>query len=74
MEIDPQIYRALVVASALRFYKKTGRKINESYTPKNMMRVAHEITGIKFKARAYEAAAIALMEFAAKREQELREQ
>ena len=57
-------YRATVVASALRLYARTGMKANRAYTPANMMRVAQEIIGQKFKARDYLGAADALKAWA----------
>lgn len=35
-------FRALSIASGLRFYAKTGMKINRAYTPSNMLRAATE--------------------------------
>jgi hypothetical protein len=56
-------YRAVAVQHALRFYAKTGCKVNTLYTPKNMMRVASEITGQEFKPRDYQRAINALGEW-----------
>ena len=56
-----QTYRAIVIKSGLKLYAKTGMKPNRAYTPSNMMAVASEITGKKFKARDY-AGAIAALE------------
>lgn len=53
-------YRAVVLASALRFYVKHKHPISRAYTPKAMMRTAERILSTKFPARAYEAAAQAL--------------
>jgi len=58
------VYRATVFASALRLYAKTGIKVNRAYTPTAMMKVATEITGVKFKARDYEGAAEVLTTWA----------
>lgn len=59
--VDPQVFRALLVAKGLEFYVKTGgMKLNRQYTPKNMLAVATEVTGLKFKARDYLGAAAAL--------------
>jgi hypothetical protein len=58
--INPMVYRTIVIAKGLEFYAKTGMKVNTAYTPRRMMRVAEEITGRKFKARAYMEAANAL--------------
>lgn len=60
-------YQAAVIASALRAYARTGMKMNRAYTPKAMMAKAAEITGKKFKARDYEGAAKALVEWADER-------
>jgi hypothetical protein len=46
---DVNIYRCIVIASALRLYAKTGMKVNRAYTPTAMLRVASEETGLKFK-------------------------
>lgn len=54
------VYVATVLASGLRLYAKTGIKPGRSWTPKNMMAKAAEITGLTFKARAYNEAADAL--------------
>lgn len=55
-----ELTRALVLASALRMYAKTGMKANTAYTPKNMRLTTEKITGKKFKARDYLAMADAL--------------
>jgi len=57
---DVNIFRAIAIASALRFYAKTGMKVNRAYTPRNMLNAAAEMTGRKFKARDYIGAADAL--------------
>ena len=57
---EVQVYRAIVIKSALRFYAKTGMRVNRAYTPTAMLRVAQEITGMKFKRGQYEEAAQAL--------------
>lgn len=58
------VFQATVIASALDLYRKTGLKANRAYTSRNMMATAAAITGRKFKARDYEAAAKALREWA----------
>jgi hypothetical protein len=58
------IYRATVIASALRTYAKTGLRMNRAYTPSAMMKAAADITGRKFKARDYLGAADALKAWA----------
>lgn len=63
--MSPALYRALAIASGLRLYARTGLRPNKAWTPTAMMRVAREITGCTFPARAYEAAADALSRWAA---------
>lgn len=60
MSVDPAIFQALVIASGLRLYAKTGMKPNRAYTPSAMMAAARGITGQTFKARDYLKAADAL--------------
>ena len=60
--VDPQVYRALVIAKALKLYANTGIKANRAYTPTNMLNVATEITGRKFKRGQYMEAHDAIME------------
>lgn len=62
--IAVSIYRATVIASALRMYARTGMQANRAYTPAAMMRAAKEITGKKLKARDYIGAADALKAWA----------
>jgi len=50
-------YRAIVLASGLKLYAKTGMRPNRAYTPTAMMREAARITGKRFKPRAYLEAA-----------------
>lgn len=56
------VYRITVIASALRFYAKTGMKVNRAYTPTAMLNAASEMTGKKFKRGQYLEAAVALDE------------
>ena len=56
-------YQAVVLKTALRFYAKTGMKVNRAYTPTRMLSLAGEITGQKFKRGQYEPAAVALEEW-----------
>lgn len=56
-------FQATVLKSALRFYAKTGMKVNSSYTPTRMLALAGEITGQKFKRGQFELAAVALEEW-----------
>jgi hypothetical protein len=58
---NPQIFQAVVIASALKMYANTGMMANRAYTPKNMMCSAAILTGKKFKARDYLGAADALL-------------
>lgn len=43
------LFRARVMASALRLYGSTGIKANRAYTPSAMLRVATEYTGKTYK-------------------------
>lgn len=58
--INPEIYQTLAIAKGLEFYAKYHRPINTAYTPYNMMYAAEQLTGKKFKPRAYIEAANAL--------------
>lgn len=58
------VYGAIVVAKGLEVYAKTGMKVNRAYTPANMMKMATQVTGKKFKARDYLGAAEALRAWA----------
>lgn len=58
------VYRATIIASGLRFYAKTGMKMNRAYTPSNMLKAATDMTGRTFKRGQYEEAARALTELA----------
>jgi len=55
-----EVFRAKTVASALKLYARTRMKVNRAYTPTNMLAVATEITGKKFKRGQYMEAAEAL--------------
>ena len=57
---DVNIFRAIAIASALRFYSKTGMRVNRAYTPKAMIAAASQMCGRTFKARDYIGAAEAL--------------
>ena len=63
LTVSPEVYQAIAIKHGLKFYAKTGKKVNRLYTPANMMRMASQITGRKFAPRAYIAAADALEEF-----------
>lgn len=55
-----EIFRAAAICSALQLYADTGIKANRAYTPRNMMAAAAQITGKKFKPRAYYDAVLEL--------------
>lgn len=57
---EVSVYVAITLKSGLRMYRDTGMKPNRMWSPKNMMRKAEEITGIKFKPRDYTGAIDAL--------------
>lgn len=57
---DVNIFRGVVIASALRFYAMTGMRINRAYTPTAMLRAAAKIKGRKFKRGQYLEAADAI--------------
>jgi len=59
-----EAFRAITIAHALRFYAKTGMKMNRMYTPTRMMKVASSITGKTYKARDYVGAADDLQRWA----------
>ena len=54
------VFAMAAIASALRFYAKTGMRVNRAYTPKAMIAAATRYTGQQFKARDYLGAAAAL--------------
>lgn len=56
-------YRALVIASALSLYAKTGMRVNRAYTPAAMLKAASGITGKAYKRGQYQQAATDLREF-----------
>ena len=41
-----EIYRMTVIHSAMKLYLKTGLKANRMYTPKNMLGVIEQKTGV----------------------------
>lgn len=65
------IYQAIVLASSLRLYAKTGIKPTRGVGPKHMMKLAEQITGLKFKAKEYILAAEALRTWADKTKAEI---
>jgi hypothetical protein len=56
-------YQAIVLKSALKLYARTGMKVNRAYTPTNMLKLAGQITGQKFKRGEYMPAHDALAEW-----------
>lgn len=58
--MNPYIFQAKVIASALRLYAKTKTKVNRAYTPTNMHAMVTKITGKTFKRSQYLEAADAL--------------
>lgn len=66
--IGMRVYRATIIAHALRFYAKTGMKVNSAYTPKAMIAAAREMLGPEhhIKARGYLHAANELERLAQK--------
>ena len=61
---DVNIFRAIVIASALELYARTGMRANRAYTPSAMLAAAREMTGKQFKRGQYLQAAAALRELA----------
>lgn len=59
------LFRARVIASALRLYAKTKIKANRAYTPKNMLAAATDITGKSYKRGQFEQAAADIDKWAA---------
>ncbi len=51
------IFQAVVLASGLRLYAKTGMKPNRMYTPTRMLQTATAITGKPYKRGQFEQAA-----------------
>lgn len=51
--VSPNIYQALTIKTALKFYAKHGVRINRAYTPRNMMQMVTKITGTKLRPRDY---------------------
>jgi hypothetical protein len=49
-------YQAIVIKHAIKFYAKTGMKVNRAYTPTNMLRVASKITGHPYKRGQFDQA------------------
>lgn len=54
-------YQAIAVKHAIRFYAKTGMKVNRAYTPTAMLALASKITGHPYK-RGQFAQAVADLE------------
>lgn len=51
------LFRAAVIASALKLYHSTGIKANRAYTPTAMLKAANEITGHHYRRGQYLMAA-----------------
>jgi hypothetical protein len=43
------MYQALCLIQGLKLYRDTGMKVNRSYTPTNMLALAGQMTGQRFK-------------------------
>lgn len=41
-----EMYRMTVIHSAMKLYLKTGMKVNSMYTPKNMLGIIEQKTGV----------------------------
>lgn len=61
--IEPRMFQALTIKSALKLYANTGMKANRMYTPKDMMQMVHKITGVKLKPRDYHGGVAALQKW-----------
>jgi hypothetical protein len=48
-----RVYQAMAIAHALRFYARTGIKVNTAYSPAAMLRTASGITGHKYRRGQY---------------------
>jgi len=59
---DPNLYRALAIAKALKLYDNIGMKVNKAYTPTAMLRSAARITGNNYKRGEYMKAHDDIME------------
>lgn len=58
------VFRAYTLASSLSLYAKCGIRPTRHVGPRDMMKMASEITGRKFKAKDYAGAAAAVKEWA----------
>ena len=54
-------FRAITLKSAIKFYAKTGMKVNRAYTPTAMLKAAGQITGHPYR-RGQFAQAVADLE------------
>lgn len=61
MTIDPRTFQAMAIQGGLKFWLKTGMKVNTAYTLTNMLKTAEAITGQKYK-RSREQAELAVMD------------
>lgn len=57
-------YRMLAIAAGLRMWRCHKIRPNRAFTPSAMMRNASELTGLKFQARDYQSAELALTSLA----------
>lgn len=55
-----KLYTAVALKHGLRLYIATGLKPNTAWTPKAMLAMASEITGVPFKRGQYDLAIAAL--------------
>lgn len=55
-------FQALVIASALELYARTGIRAGRAYTPSKMLAMASKLTGKTFKRGEYLPAASAIRE------------
>ena len=59
---DPNLYRALAIAKALKLYANTKMMVNKAYTPTAMLRNAAQITGNNYRRGEYMKAHDDIME------------
>jgi len=59
-----EAFRAISIGSALKFYAKTGMKVNRAYTPTRMLQVASSMTGKTYKRGQYAQAGDDLINWA----------
>lgn len=59
--MTPRVFQAIAIQGGLKFWLKTGMKVNSAYTLTNMLKTAETITGQKYK-RSREQAELAVMD------------